>query len=49
MNQRPQVKRVIGLDAHPYMFSAAALSGADALEARTEWCVDRVPLKVLSR
>lgn len=49
MNERKQVKRVIGLDAHPYLFSAAALSGADALEARTEWIVDRVDLKSLEQ
>ncbi len=49
MDHRPQVKRVIGLDAHPYMFSAAALSGTDALSARTEWCVDRVDLRSLER
>lgn len=35
---------MIGLDAHPSLFSAAALSGADALQARTEWVVDRQPL-----
>jgi len=39
-----QVRRVIGLDAHPYLFSAAALSGADALQAKQEWVVDRVAL-----
>ena len=49
MNERQQVKRVIGLDAHPYLFSAAALSGADALQARTEWIVDRVDLKSLEQ
>lgn len=36
--------RVVGLDAHPYMFSAAALSGSDALQARIDWEVDRLPL-----
>lgn len=49
MKERGQEKTVIGLDAHPYMFSAAALSGASALEARTEWCVDRIDLKQLER
>lgn len=49
MDKRPQVKRIIGLDAHPYIFSAAALSGSDALDAHTEWCVDRVPLDSLER
>jgi transposase len=42
--EEKQERRVIGLDAHPYLFSAAALSGADALAARTEWVVDRVGL-----
>lgn len=45
MNQ--QVRRVIGLDAHPYLFSAGALAGSDAREARQEWVVDRVDLKEL--
>ncbi len=49
MSNKEQAKRIIGLDAHPYMFSAAALSGANALEARTEWCVDRVNIKNLER
>lgn len=44
MSEPTQGRRVIGLDAHPYLFSAAALSGADALQARTEWVVDRQPL-----
>lgn len=44
MDEQRQDRRVIGLDAHPYLFSAAALSGSDALQAKTEWCVDRVPL-----
>ncbi len=39
-----QERRVIGLDVHPYLFSAAALSGPDALGARLEWVVDREPL-----
>lgn len=43
-DQGTQVRRVIGLDAHPYLFSAAALSGADALQAKVEWVVDRVSL-----
>lgn len=38
---------MIGLDAHPYLFCTAALSGADAIEAREEWVVDRVPLQRL--
>ena len=48
MSQKRQVqKRVIGLDAHPYLFSAALLSGADALQAEKQWCVDRVDLRRL--
>ena len=43
-NESQQVRRVIGLDAHPTLFSAAALAGADALQARVEWIVDRVEL-----
>jgi transposase len=49
MEGKEQVKKVIGLDAHPYLFSAAALSGSDALHAQTEWCVDRVDLKKLEQ
>lgn len=45
MNQ--QVRRVIGLDAHPYLFSAASLAGDVAREARPEWVVDRVALREL--
>jgi transposase len=37
--------RVVGLDAHPYMFSAAGLAGLDALRANIEWEVDRIPLE----
>lgn len=47
MSQKQQVKKVIGLDAHPYLFTAAALAGADALQAKMEWCVDRVDLRRL--
>lgn len=43
-DQRTQDRRVIGLDVHPYLFSAAALIGPDALQAKTEWVVDRVSL-----
>ena len=43
-NESQQVRRVIGLDAHPTLFSAAALVGPDALQARVEWVVDRVEL-----
>lgn len=49
MNQTEQVKTVIGLDVHPYMFSAAALAGPDALHAETKWIVDRVELSQLER
>lgn len=44
MSGHRQERRVIGLDVHPYLFTAAALSGPDALQAQKEWCVDRVPL-----
>lgn len=33
--------RVIGLDMHPDVFAAAALEGANPLEARSEWVQDR--------
>jgi transposase len=33
--------RIIGLDLHPDVFAAAALSGANPLEARLEWVHDR--------
>lgn len=45
MSEKTQARRVVGLDAHPYLFSAAALSGPDALQARQEWLVDRIPLE----
>src|SRR5688500_17297278 len=35
--------RIIGLDAHPAVFAAAALSGADAGSARAAWVHDRQP------
>jgi transposase len=38
------LKKVYGLDAHPTMFSLALISGEDALQARTDWVVDRQPL-----
>lgn len=44
METQTQVRKVIGLDVHPYLFSAAALSGADAGEAKMRWLVDRVSL-----
>lgn len=47
MTEQIQARRVIGLDAHPYLFTAAALSGSDALQAKTEWVVDRVDLSRL--
>ncbi len=47
MSEEKQAQRVIELDAHPYLFSTAALPGADALEAREEWVLDRVPLQRL--
>jgi transposase len=35
--------RIIGLDSHPDVFAAAALSGGDAGSARAEWVHDRQP------
>ena len=49
MTGQRQDRTVIGLDAHPYLFTAAALSGADALQANVKWCVDRAPLKEMER
>jgi transposase len=49
MKEPKQDRRVIGLDAHPYLFSAAALTGPDALQAKMEWCVDRVNLENLEK
>jgi len=49
MKDTPQTKRVIGLDAHPYLFSAAALAGPDALQAQVIWHVDRADLRQLER
>lgn len=49
MDQRRQVRRVIGLDAHPYLFTASCLAGPDALSAEVEWCVDRLNLRDLER
>lgn len=34
-------KRIIGLDLHPDVFTAAALTGPEAATARTEWVHDR--------
>jgi transposase len=36
-------RRVIGLDMHPDLFSAAALSGPDAQRADVHWVHDRMP------
>ena len=47
MNEKRQERKVIGLDVHPYLFTAAALGGADALQAKMEWCVDRADLRRL--
>ena len=41
--------RVIGLDMHPDVFSAAALSGRDAARARVEQCWDRRQSSELER
>jgi len=47
MSEAKQERKVIGLDAHPTLFSAAALCGADALQAHVEWSVDRADLSQL--
>jgi len=47
MSEEMQARRVIGLDAHPYLFSAAALAGTDARLAEVQWVVDRLPLERL--
>lgn len=47
MSEGTQERKVIGLDAHPTLFSAAALSGADALQAQVNWVVDRADLRSL--
>jgi transposase len=47
MSERTQERKVIGLDAHPYLFSVAALCGADALQAEVVWSVDRAELSKL--
>ena len=42
-------RRVIGLDMHPDVFSAAALSGPDAQRATEHWICDRVPTASLEK
>ena len=49
MNQEEQVRSIVGLDAHPHLFSAAGLVGPDAFRARTEWVVDRIPIERLEQ
>ncbi|MGI6300561.1 MAG: hypothetical protein ACOX52_05835 [Verrucomicrobiota bacterium] len=49
MSNQTQERRIIGLDAHPYLFSAVALSGANPLVAKTEWVLDRVSLDNLEK
>jgi transposase len=41
--------RVVGLDAHPYMFTSAAVAGQDARTAKIEKVYDRIPLEQLER
>jgi transposase len=41
--------RVIGLDAHPYMFTAAVVTGQDARTATIDKVYDRIPLEQLER
>jgi len=40
-------KRIIGVDMHPDVFSAAALRGANAAQTQTEWIHDRQPVASL--
>lgn len=42
-------KRIIGMDAHPSMFSAATLEGPDAATARVVEVQDRLPIEQLDR
>lgn len=42
-------KRIIGLDMHPDVFAAAALSGSSALHAQVEWVQDRQKTEGLER
>jgi transposase len=42
-------KRIIGMDAHPTLFSAATLEGRDAATARVVGVNDRVPIEQLDR
>lgn len=37
------------MDAHPSLFSAAALEGPDPVHVRVDWIVDRLPLEGLER
>jgi transposase len=41
MNQPTKTQRIIGLDMHPDVFAAAALSGRDASQSRVDWIHDR--------
>jgi hypothetical protein len=38
----PSERRIIGLDMHPEVFTAAALCGGDAATARAQWVHHRV-------
>lgn len=49
METERQVRKVIGLDVHPTMFSAACLCGPNAKDATVEWVKDRVALKDLEQ
>ena len=44
---KQQDKRIIGVDMHPDVFSAAALQGANAKEATAQWIHDRQPVAKL--
>jgi transposase len=43
----PCQRRIIGLDMHPEVFTAAALCGGDAATARVEWAHHRVSSRQL--
>jgi hypothetical protein len=42
-------RRIIGLDMHPDVFTAAALIGSDAASARVEWTHHRCPQEELEK
>jgi transposase len=42
-------RRIIGLDVHPEVFTAAALTGADACQATVDWITESLSLTQLER